>query len=1174
MLIDVDLVRSDPALTLTPHLMEEAEKGTLDLSRYVDLLVKDLVRDSNPFSQALSLVNEGNVALAKRFISEHVLNEREIVEFEEHCNKVSQNTNNLVLNVDKQITQLRDRLDPNILNKCLSLQLAWQKSIQQERYHIAQRELLTAQNLLADEKNFSPEQVPDQFVGQDGIPAKDILSGSVVDVIKQGLLYVEKSPAFTKESAKGPDETAPDEPDEAFSESTTEPAEGPDEGANVSPEPIVNLLNQAIRAWSETTLQISRPLRDLLRPTDKLPKIPSYVSVNQALRQVQHRRKKEQQEAKSALTKYFYLVDEDRRQLKHSFYQALIIYASERVKEHIRHKDFDSANQIYSDIIQLLGDHSNLHYSDQDIFSFYRDGTEACAAASAKNTNLSFSAFDKLLLQKIGDFPRYIGEARNKQILKQGKVLFFYYRVQAFREVQNFDNLIQFYIEYSVSIANLVEGNIELSRLYEVTKNHYDEALYRKAEHELTELELPTEMELENTLQFIKTLPPYQVVSALKRIKKRFAHELTDTTRSLMQMYDLVLILFDIQKPEELIFTGDRILKLISITKSGAKGTEYVQLIPESENLPLGVLDNLESFVQGTIAAVSVTDLALVRQHIVYALESLRKQREYLRNTGSATRYLWHTLSDHWISILVARQRAMSRQTSLQLTLHSEEILVNEWSSLVIYVKNVGPGIAQDIDIALTSSDLSIKEPAIVPIRILKHGDEDSLRFIVKPRVSGRQAEIRLLVRHFDADGNPVITSKEQALTFKNIGYKEFPASSPYVWGQPLKEGTKIFYGRRDVFDFLLTRFWGEERNKIIALQGERRMGKTSILHQLKTKKMFRNYRLVYFDFQARYANLNSIQAFLYHFARRITSEARLPRDLQVDRSQFRLGYGEDYDVFEAWLDRVEEKLEQRDTQIVIVFDEFEKLLGRRFEDNVNVNKRLVEELLQYLRSVMLVRERFNWIIAGSWSLIAKQRQYFSSLFGMALSYWVSYLSHDDAIALIQEPVQEYLTYDQAATERILRLTGGHPFHIQIMCDELFNRAREYNSHQITVDDVNKVVDHTLQQVTETNFRIVWTSLNNPVSRKVLAAVAEATQADSNTFVYKDEVFNFLRQKNPGQGEESFYAVLDVEDGELMQRELIETHPVDSERVRVRSELLHCWLRKAKPLVTVLREER
>ncbi len=563
----------------------------------------------------------------------------------------------------------------------------------------------------------------------------------------------------------------------------------------------------------------------------------------------------------------------------------------------------------------------------------------------------------------------------------------------------------------------------------------------------------------------------------------------------------------------------------------------------------------------------------MARGQIARALEALQDLRTNVSRLSRGVRSFWHMLSDHWTSILRERQRAMSRQSYLEVKPQSEEIIVNDESPLVIYVKNLGPGAAREVEVALMSLDLTIT-PGILRQRMLVGGDEASFRYQVRPRTGGKRFEARVLVRYLDSDDQARIFVESFLVVAKAQASRGMPRLSPYVWGQPLlAKDSKVFWGREDVFEFLQTRFWGEERNKIIALQGERRMGKTSILYQLGRRNVFRGYSVVMFDFQKRYAHIDTVNEFMYSFAKHLRTEAKLPEELQVNRADFMVGARDYYDAFEQWLDQVDRELERRNTQIVILVDEFERLLSRRFEESVNWNVRLVNELLALLRSMMLTRTRLNWIIAGSWSLVAKQREYFSSVFGMALPYWVSYLKREDAVALIQEPVKEYLTYDQDAIDRILRLTGGHPFYIQIVCDQLFGRAQDLNLRRVRFDDVNAISGDALKQIADTSFHTIWASFSDPMSRKVLSSIAEATPTPGE-WVQRPHLLNFMHRKDLRLNEDRFFAVLDLDGGELIRRELVEVHPQDADRLRLHSELLYQWLKKTKPLVSVLREER
>jgi hypothetical protein len=1140
MTIEMDLVRADPKLGITPHLMERAETEILNLNRYVVLLMQDLMHDTDPFLRAMAIAEEGNVALAKRYVAGQKLDLSDLTRFRTKCDAIEKETKDSCNKVNRRFEDLQSRLEPEQLDNFSEMQRGWKQAIQQEKYHRALNYLARGLDILDDlgkEEKESKESAGILIHGADDISA----NGEEVEVDAKTDNLIIEDPAISTTN----DELTINEAHEA------------------------DTFDEAIKAWQELTRDFNPPLRTLLRPKQRSESIP-FLEAAELLKDIQNLIS-DRRDVKFAFSSFFYLTETEREFLLEDLYEALVIFGEKELEKLVlQDKDFESAWLVYQDLILIISVRANkLSLSKYE--EIYRLGIEAKAAIHRGDLKYTWDLFSKELDGVVTSLRR----RQHRKLLSLGKMYFFYYRIRELEAIQKYNALVEFYVSHNTEVANSISHYPQLSRTYEMAQQIYRSAQLRLAEKGLVSSELSENITIEATLDSLTKTNPYKLASFLNEIVLHFKEQIDESNATLFTMYKLLSILFSIEKIEEVVFIEEDILDLIRILETKATGKDILLVSGSTTaSLHIGVLTSLRHFIQQIILAVSMTDLILIRECIGRATEYIREQRSYLHAMDSATRHLWHMQGDRWISLLVGVNRALSRETKLQLTLLSDEIFADEPSSIVIQVKNIGQYTAKDIEIALAGTDVRLLgDSSIRTIPILRPGDENSVSYTVSPLTSNPNVEIRLLTRYVDADKNPNIDHENRVLSIISPRRAKMPRRSPYVWGHPLPKQSKVFFGREDVFEFVGSRFFGEERNKVFAIQGERRMGKTSILYQLGPRKILGNSRVVYFDFQGRYANFNSIPEFLYNFARRVRSEARLPDHLKVTEPEFLVGYGKYYEVFEQWLDEVEIVLEDKDTRIVIVFDEFEKLLGRRLESKSHVTQELVEELLQYIRSLVLSRTKFNWIIAGSWSLVTKQRDYFSSLFGMALSYWVSYLKQEDALALIQEPVKDFLYHEQNAMNRILRLTGGHPFHIQIMCDELFQRARQSNNPRVTVADVNKVIDHTLTQVTQESFHIVWTSLTNSTSRKLLAAMAEAIQSPGE-YISKNDVLKYLRRRDPTISEQAFNQVLDVEEGELINRELLEIHPVEINRIRIRSELLYRWLKKANPLSKVLREER
>jgi hypothetical protein len=129
--------------------------------------------------------------------------------------------------------------------------------------------------------------------------------------------------------------------------------------------------------------------------------------------------------------------------------------------------------------------------------------------------------------------------------------------------------------------------------------------------------------------------------------------------------------------------------------------------------------------------------------------------------------------------------------------------------------------------------------------------------------------------------------------------------------------------------------------------------------------------------------------------------------------------------------------LAQGRTTILLALDEFEAL------DSALRNGRLSDEaVLGTLRHIIQHRERFKLLLAGSHTLDEFAR--WSSYLINAQMVHLSYLAETEARQLIERPIKEFaLAYEAAASQRILALTRGHPYLVQLLCGEIVMRKNE-----------------------------------------------------------------------------------------------------------------------------------
>jgi len=125
--------------------------------------------------------------------------------------------------------------------------------------------------------------------------------------------------------------------------------------------------------------------------------------------------------------------------------------------------------------------------------------------------------------------------------------------------------------------------------------------------------------------------------------------------------------------------------------------------------------------------------------------------------------------------------------------------------------------------------------------------------------------------------------------------------------------------------------------------------------------------------------------------------------------------------------------------QALLALDEFESL------DSAIVKGRYDgEDVLGMLRHLIQHRTCFKVLLAGSHQLSEFQR-WASYLINVQVVH-ISYLQKTEARQLIEYPAKDFtLRYELGAAQRVLTLTRGHPFLVQLLCAEIVALKNEQN---------------------------------------------------------------------------------------------------------------------------------
>ncbi len=307
------------------------------------------------------------------------------------------------------------------------------------------------------------------------------------------------------------------------------------------------------------------------------------------------------------------------------------------------------------------------------------------------------------------------------------------------------------------------------------------------------------------------------------------------------------------------------------------------------------------------------------------------------------------------------------------------------------------------------------------------------------------------------AQWRDTITTEAEALVKQAELRQEI--QNPYVVGVPLTTRQEIFVGRTDVARRIEGLF-REQDHPPILLYGQRRMGKTSLLFQLKWMLPHRIAPLV-IDLQGPVALATNHAGFLYNLAKGIRLSAE-KQEIQIEQLA-RLALTDDpFTVFDDWLDTVEvAAVAQGRSTLLLALDEFESL------DQAMRDGRLEEEaILGTIRHIVQHRPRFKLLIAGSHTLAEFQRWagYLINAQTVHLGYLEPYAAHQ----LVEHPIADFaLVYTSEASVHTLALTRRHPYLIQLLCAEIVmlkNLQQPAVRRLATIEDVEIAASETLQR--------------------------------------------------------------------------------------------------------------
>ncbi len=239
-------------------------------------------------------------------------------------------------------------------------------------------------------------------------------------------------------------------------------------------------------------------------------------------------------------------------------------------------------------------------------------------------------------------------------------------------------------------------------------------------------------------------------------------------------------------------------------------------------------------------------------------------------------------------------------------------------------------------------------------------------------------------------------------------------------------------------------------------LFGRRRRGKTSVLRTLEQNVEVQRLYCVIFD-SIEYRPFESFGTVIIHLAE-VLDQVVLRLDLNITPLRDRINSNsEPWACIQSWLGDLREHVSQP-TRVLLLLDEFQKWLSRLTDTELGA----VLGVFRGLRNIPVSEKiSFSFVLSGLTNLRAYAKA--SNDFRNSVEYYeLKPFNKDEAEALIR--ANSTIEFDRRALSRIRDLSGGNPFLINLLCQDVVEELRGVNRCYCLLGDIEYVIAKHLER--------------------------------------------------------------------------------------------------------------
>jgi tetratricopeptide (TPR) repeat protein len=417
-------------------------------------------------------------------------------------------------------------------------------------------------------------------------------------------------------------------------------------------------------------------------------------------------------------------------------------------------------------------------------------------------------------------------------------------------------------------------------------------------------------------------------------------------------------------------------------------------------------------------------------------------------------------LQEQMLRLFEEFQRNAAPELELSNVLGDDYSLLGEDGNLPVTLQltsKAGSAPVEGIEVVISDEGgLELASPAFSP-EVLRGGQSREVRVVLKPsssQIDDGAFTMLAAIKYRTRRGDVGETGRRAIPVRLGSSIDFVPIVNPYhaySGGTPV-ERPEMFFGRAQLLDRIESEVTDGPLGQCFVLYGQKRSGKTSILRQLERRvnKRAITVPVTVGIMDTKEAEAEFVQMCIDKLFERLKSHYEINCSCPVSSSEVTSG---PIRAFRIAVTAAQKELDGHgySSRVVLLIDEF-SCIYEYIKEGIMTNA-----FMRHWKA-LLQMEAFSAVVVGQDSM-PKFKQAFSNEFGVTHDERITYLARTEAIELAEAQIMldGKTRYRGKALDRLLDLTAGSPFYLQIMCDRLVRHLNREKAVFVTEADIDIV---------------------------------------------------------------------------------------------------------------------